>query len=366
MKKVLVILSFLAYAVSSLAAPTVSNVRATQRTDGTRLVDIRYNLSGGSGPMSISVTVSPDNGATWSVQPASAHLSGHVGQGITNGNDRHIVWNAGADRPDVYWPQCRVRVTARESDAPDEITIDLPGGVTLDMVRIPSGSFMMGRYPGEQGSYDREDPQHQVNIGYDFYMGKYEVTKAQWQAVMGTTPWSGQSYVLDDPNSPAVYVSWNDAQAFVTALNQLGQGTFRLPSEAEWEYACRAGTTTRFYWGDDPDYSQIGDYAWYDGNAWDVDEKYAHVVGRKLPNAYGLHDMSGNVWEWCEDDWHSNYNGAPSDGGAWVDSPRGSSRVLRGGSWDNGGNVCRSADRGRSLPGLTYGGYGGFRLSRTP
>ena len=132
------------------------------------------------------------------------------------------------------------------------IIIDLPGDVTMEMVLIPAGSFMMGRYLDEQDSYDSEAPQHQVNIGYSFYMGKYEVTKAQWEAIMGTSPWSEQSYVLDNPNSPAVYVSWNDINGsggFIEKLNALGQGTFRLPSEAEWEYACRAGTTTRFYWG---------------------------------------------------------------------------------------------------------------------
>ena len=204
----------------------------------------------------------------------------------------------------------------------------------------------MGRYPGERHSSPEEDPQHQVTIGSNFYLGENEVTKAQWQVVMGTTPWSGQIHVLDDQNSPAVYVLWDDCQNFVTAMNQLGQGTFRLPSEAEWEYACRAGTATRFYWGDDPSYSMIGDYVWYNDNASDVGEEYAHVVGLKQPNAWGLFDMNGNVYEYCEDYWHEGYDGAPDDGSVW-ESPASLYRVIRGGSWDNYTWYCRSAFRVR-------------------
>ena len=243
-------------------------------------------------------------------------------------------------------------------------TIMLPDNVPLEMVWIPGGTFLMGRYPGEQDSSSSEDPQHQVTVP-GFWMGKYEVTKRQWIAVMGTTPWSGQVCVLNDLDSPAVYVSWNDAKAFITELNTDTGLTFRLPSEAEWEYACRAGTTTRFYWGDDPSYTAINDYAWWEGNAWNADEKYAHVVGLKLPNAFGLYDMSGNVWEWCEDDWHYGYTGAPTNGSAWVDSPRGSDRVVRGGSWRGDGcDGCRSADRSIIIP--SGGGNSlGFRLSRS-
>lgn len=204
-------------------------------------------------------------------------------------------------------------------------------------------------------------------------MGKYEVTKRQWQAVMGTTPWSEnrRDSMLNDLDSPAVYVSWNDAQSFITALNthstntSQGAAAFRLPSGAEWEYACRAGTTTRFYWGDDPRYTQISDYAWYMGNASNAFEKYAHVVGLKLPNAFGLYDMSGNVWEWCEDDRHDNYTGAPTNGSAWVDSPRGSYRLLRGGSWGAYAFKCRSASLFFIDP-AGAGGTLGFRVVRTP
>ncbi|HPO17302.1 MAG TPA: formylglycine-generating enzyme family protein, partial [Candidatus Hydrogenedentes bacterium] len=177
------------------------------------------------------------------------------------------------------------------------------------------------------------------------------------------SPWSGQSYVLDDPNSPAVYVSWNDAQSFLTALNTYTGLTFRLPSESEWEYACRAGTTTRLYWGDDPGYTVGNDYCWWYYDAHGIGESYAHIVGLKLPNFFGLYDMSGNVWEWCEDDWHYGYTGAPSDGTSWVDSPRGSNRVKRGGGWGSYGYNCRSALRLNYIPaGANY--FLGFRLSR--
>ena len=247
-----------------------------------------------------------------------------------------------------------------------EIVISLPGGVTLEMIQIPAGSFMMGSPDNEQDRWSVEGPQHQVDIGYDFYLGKYEVTKAQWQAVMGTTPWSRQRYVSDDPKSPAVYVSWNDINGsggFIEKINALGQGTFRLPSEAEWEYACRVVTMTRFYWGDDPNYTLIGDYAWYGSNAWSTNERYAHIVGQKLPNAWGVYDMSGNVWEWCQDTWHDSYNGAPTDGSAW-EWPSSSYRVLRGGDWENFPRDCRSARRGDGFSGHRHA-YG-FRLVRTP
>jgi formylglycine-generating enzyme required for sulfatase activity len=179
---------------------------------------------------------------------------------------------------------------------------------------------------------------------------------------MGTTPWNGQDFVFDDLDSPAVYLFWDDAQSFVTAVNSYTGKTFRLPSEAQWEYACRGGTTTRFYWGEDADYSLIGNYAWWDMNTYYAGQQYVHVVGQKLPNTFGLHDMSGNVYEWCEDDWHSNYIGAPGDGSAWKSSTV-SFHMIRGGCWFHGGGTCRSAYR---LWGdATFPGYMiGFRLSR--
>jgi len=253
--------------------------------------------------------------------------------------------------------------TPTVTSLPKEIMITLPGDVKLEMVLIPAGTFMMGSPDNEQDRHSNEGPQHSVTISQDFYLGKYEVTKEQWQAVMSTAPWSGEPYVLDDPKSPAVWMSWDDSQSFTIALNQLSRGTFRLPSEAEWEYACRAGTTTRFYWGDDLSYTQIGHYVWYTNNAWKVNEQYAHVVGLKLPNVWGLCDMSGNVLEWCQDGWHSNYSDAPSDGNAWeADSIY---RVLRCDCWHGGEWECRSANR--SFGSQTYRHPCiGLRLVRNP
>ena len=250
-------------------------------------------------------------------------------------------------------------------------TITLPGGVTFDMVWCPRGNFMMGRNPNELHSVDNglEDPKHKVTFKSGFWMAKTELTKEVWEAVMGTAPWEewNSQYTIDDPNVPACFVSWDDAQDFCDALNELvgkAGNPFRLPTEAEWEYACRAGTTTRFYWGDDLDYSMINDYAWNESNAgWD---SYAHIVGQKLPNAWGLYDMSGNVIEWVQDTLQLTYNGAPTDGSAWEVIPAPPAeywRGYRGGHFMYGMPECRSANRDGVPP--TYEDSNvGIRLAR--
>ena len=235
-----------------------------------------------------------------------------------------------------------------------EETIMLPGDVPLVMVTLPTGSFMMGRYAGEQNSYEWESPQHQVTFAHSFAIGKYKVTQEQWQAVMGDNP----SFFTGVPGRPVDTVSWNDAQAFITALNALGHGVFRLPSEAEWEYACRAGTTTRFFWGDDLQFTKVGTYSWYIVNSGTV----THPVGQKAANPWGLYDMTGDVWEWCQDWWHDDYTGAPTDGSAW-ESPAGSSRVGRGGAWNGYSELCRSAYRSYDFPENSADTIG-FRLAK--
>jgi formylglycine-generating enzyme required for sulfatase activity len=176
---------------------------------------------------------------------------------------------------------------------------------------------------------------------------------------MGTTPWSGESSVQEGDNNPAVYISWNDCQDFISALNDLDTDhIYRLPSESEWEYFCRAGSYTEYCYGNDPE--QLGDYAWYDDNAYFKDESYGHEVGLKLPNDWGLYDMHGNVWEWCQDWNHDSYFGAPNDGTAW-EYPSGTTRIRRGGSWIDTASLCQSAFRMSNDPDVNSMFFG-FRL----
>jgi formylglycine-generating enzyme required for sulfatase activity len=228
-----------------------------------------------------------------------------------------------------------------------EVTLDLGGGVRLAMIYIRGGSFQMGSPDDEEGRYSDEGPVRRVTLD-GFWMGKYPVTQAQYQAIMGTNP----SHFKGD-NRPVEQVSWNDAKEFFRKLSQRTGKTFTLPTEAQWEYACRAGTTTRYSFGDDA--GRLGEYAWYIGNS----DSQTHPVGQKKPNAWGLYDMHGNVWEWCLDDWHGNYNGAPVDGSRWGDGT-GSYRVIRGGGWNPSAGYCRSACRLRHAPGIRWH-LNGFR-----
>nr|WP_242492664.1 formylglycine-generating enzyme family protein [Methanolobus psychrotolerans] len=218
----------------------------------------------------------------------------------------------------------------------------------MEFVLIPAGEFEMGSDDGDSD----ERPVHEVTIGKAYYLGKYEVTQEQWVEIMGNNP----SRFKGD-NNPVEQVSWNDVQEFVKKLNaKEGTDKYRLPSEAEWEYAARAGTTTRYSFGDSE--SKLGDYAWYGGNSGDK----THPVGQKKPNPWGLYDMHGNVWEWCQDRWHDSYENAPTDGSAWEDGSS-SGRVRRGGSWVSDARYCRSASRNGSNPDCSSDSIG-FRLLR--
>jgi len=226
----------------------------------------------------------------------------------------------------------------------------------MEFVAIPSGSFMMGNPPG--GVFNRggdERPYHEVHIK-SFELLSTVVTQKLWESVMGSNPARDKGV---GENYPVYNVSWNDCQEFISKLNAIDPAhTYRLPSESEWEYACRAGTTTKYYWGDSASESVMGRYCWY----WNNSNSSTHPVAQKEPNAWGLYDMSGNVWEWCEDKWHTSYSGAPTDGSAWT-SGSSSYRVSRGGSWYSYASSCRSADRSYSSPGSSYDALG-FRLSR--
>lgn len=234
----------------------------------------------------------------------------------------------------------------------EDITLTIPKTTVQIMMRlIPAGTFTMGSPDWEVDREGDEGPRHLVTMTRPFYIGIYEVTQEQWYAVMGNNP----SWFVASGN-PVERVSWNDCQEFITELNTKGIGTFRLPTEAEWEYACRSGSLTRFAFGDDLGYSELGDYAWYSENSMAA----THTVGQKEPNSWGLYDMHGNVFEWCSD-WYGAYDGTeqtdpqgPSMGSAYI---------IRGGSYDGIPQCCRSAERCQCTT-YTYISVG-FRLVRT-
>lgn len=221
-------------------------------------------------------------------------------------------------------------------------TEPLGNGVSLEMIALPGGTFQMG-----SNEYDNEKPIHPVTLS-PFHIGKYQVTQAQWQAVMRDNP----SYLKGD-NLPVEQVSWEMATDFCRQLSEKTGKEYRLPTEAEWEYACRAGSTTRYCFGDDD--AKLEKYAWYYENA----EGKTHPVGERLPNDWGLHDMHGNVWEWCQDWYDKNYyRQSPKE------NPPGPSlgehRVVRGGSWGFI-SLCRSANRNWLAPG-SFDHILGFRV----
>ena len=217
-----------------------------------------------------------------------------------------------------------------------------------EMVVIPAGSFEMGS--NENAS---ERPVHRVNVP-SFLLGKTEVTQGQWRAVMGSNP---SRYGQCGDDCPVEQVSWNDAQEFAQRLSQKTGKQYRLPSEAEWEYAARAGRNAKWSFGDSQ--YQLGDYAWFSANSQNKTQR----VAQKRPNAFGLYDMHGNVWEWVQDCWHDKYSGAPTDGSAWMTVCNERGQVLRGGSWGYGPEDLRSASRGWYAP--EDRGSDGLRLART-
>ena len=237
----------------------------------------------------------------------------------------------------------------------------------IELVRVPAGSFQMGTDatdaismyqlgvtdPVSNTSWSGASrPVHAVTFAQPFYVGKYAVTQAQWQAVMDDNP----SMNTGDPNRPVDNVSWEDAVAFCQALSTRVGHTTRLPSEAEWEYACKAGSgDTKYSFGDED--VQMGQHAWYHDNS----GLASHPVGQKRPNAFGLYDVHGNVWEWCQDNWHDNYGGARANGSVWSTGRNTALRDLRGGSFYNTAGACRSAYRNEFAPNSLYGDFG-FRI----
>ncbi|MBC1196814.1 SUMF1/EgtB/PvdO family nonheme iron enzyme [Microcystis aeruginosa BLCCF158] len=253
----------------------------------------------------------------------------------------------------------------KESKQSQYFREDLGKGITLEMVAIPGGTFLMGTEDEEierlvkkfnWEGFRRERPQHEVTVP-PFFMGKYPITQAQWKAIASRTDLKVKqdldfkpAYFKDRPDSdrrPVEQVNWYDAIEFCARLSKLTVREYRLPSEAEWEYACRAGTTTPFYFGE----TITGELANYNASNTYADElngEYRNEttrVGQFPPNAFGLYDMHGNVREWCADTWHDNYDGAPTDGSVWIENGNDNRSPLRGGSWGYNPTYCRSAIR---------------------
>ncbi len=242
---------------------------------------------------------------------------------------------------------------------------DLGNGVILEMVAIPGGTFLMGSPEKELGRFTYESPQHSVTVK-SFFLGKFPVTQAQWQAVADlpkiNIDLNPHPSHFRGAKRPVEQVSWYEAMEFCGRLSQKTEQTYRLPSEAEWEYACRAGTTTPFHFGETIS-TDLANYCGMNRKMNGVLHKgtYGHgspglyreqttEVGSFSANAFGLYDMHGNVWEWCADRWHESYDGAPTDGSAWLTNNEQAKRLLRGGSWLHNPKFCRSAIRNRYLP----------------
>lgn len=314
---------------------SIQNVTFRQ-TDDDKIV-ITYDILGGEGQtFEVTLLVSPDGGQNYTIVPRT--LSGDVGEKVSGGRGKMIIWDVLSDIRRLEGQTYVFKVQAKTKSG---ATI-----AGIEMVFIPGGTFQMGDTFGD--GFSDEKPVHTVTVS-DFYLGKYEVTQKQWMEIMGSNP----SYFKGD-NRPVETVSWNNVQEFIRRLNARSGGNYRLPTEAEWEYAARGGNKSKGY-----KYSgsnEVGAVAWYDGNS----GSQTHPAGTKLPNELGLYDMSGNVWEWCQD-W---YGGYPY--GSQI-NPKGPSsgqyRVLRGGSWFNDGRDVRASNRDRSGPEVRSLSDG-FRLAR--
>jgi formylglycine-generating enzyme required for sulfatase activity len=235
---------------------------------------------------------------------------------------------------------------------------DLGNGISLEMMQIPAGVFTMGSPVTEANRQEPEGPQHQVSVPA-FWMGMAAVTQAQYEALIGTNPAE-----FKGSNRPVEQVNWQDAVTFCQKLSQKTGCSYRLPSEAEWEYACRAGTTTPFHFGPTitPDLVNYNGDCPYGAAPKGVNRKQTTPVGAcGYANNFGLYDMHGNVWEWCADPWHDKYGDAPSDGSVWNFGGDTNVSLLRGGSWYHSAYGCRAASRSRIDPGFKYS-HGGFRV----
>ncbi len=342
--KNLIITLLLLGLIATTYAQKLGNVGFEQKGNK---VEIHYTMSGITAGQRFDVTIlcSDNNGSTYKITPK--HIS-NTGQNIILTNGRNTaVWEVRRDRNklDGYKFVFQVKVSI---------------SIEPEMVFVKGGTFQMG-----SKAYDDEKPIHTVTVS-DFYIGKYEITQKQWRAVMGSDP--ANLYFKGCDSCPVENVSWNDAQEFIEKLNTKTGKTYRLPTEAEWEYAAGGGANNRTKWAGTDSENSLGDYAWYIENSYNKGSDHkdygTHEVGTKNPTALGIYDMSGNVWEWCQDKWHDNYKNAPKDGSAW-ESGNSSLRVARGGSWNGSTVYCRVADRGSNSPDYRSGNLG-FRLVVVP
>jgi formylglycine-generating enzyme required for sulfatase activity len=353
-----------------LSAQKISNVKASFDIE-TYEVTVSYYLES-SKPCDLLLYCSIDNGNTWE---RCVSVSGNIKDQMT-GNKR-IVWNLAIDGIPVGVFLFKVSVTGIEPVTKTETETRTETGIRtgvetetrtvtetrtrIEMVFVQGGTFWMG-CTSDQGSdcYNDEKPVHQVTLN-NFYIGKYEITQAQWETIMGTTIKQQRDKVYhneallsgEGDNYPMYYVSWEDAQEFIKRLNAATGKKYRLPTEAEWEYAARGGNQSRGY-----KYSginNIDEVAWYIDNS----GRNTHPVGTKKANELGIYDMSGNVWEWCND-WYGSYSSYAQTNPAGVSSS--SYRVIRGGSWSSFAGDCRVANRSGASPGDRYGNLG-FRVA---
>jgi len=393
MRKVILFLVLVVLAIGAMAStpPTVSNVTALQRTDGSKLVDIYYNVSDPDSPtVGVRVKVSNDGGSTYNIIPVT--MTGDFGETVVPGTGKHIVWNAGSDMPYTFSGNFRVAVTAHDC-----------AGYTGEMITIPAGPFLMGNNGHEGYSNSSELPQHQVQLS-EYKIGKYEVTRGEYRRFMidggygRPELWSVDGWVWRVANNrtepsywiaeqnwgtppgaftqtdrhPVVGVSYYEAEAFCNwaTASSGGGAPFHLPTEAQWEKAARwdaATSTPRVYpWGDLWDPSRCNSYdsgdALYPGYQTAPVGSYINPSGA---SPYGCQDMAGNVWEWCKDWYQDNYYSQTPPGG-WLDpqGPSGGSyRACRGGSWPHHVSICRCAGRNSPDPAYVNNNYG-FRLAR--
>ncbi len=327
---------------SLISAQNVSNADFYQ--DGKTIV-LTYSLDKAA---DVSVLVSTDGGVTYSAP--LQHVSGDVGKNVQPGNKR-IVWDVLSEYDKLVGDRVMFKLTA--GGGKRSFTVK---GVTFNMIQVQGGTFTMGA-TSEQGSdaYDSEKPAHQVTLS-DYYIGETEVTQALWEAVMGTTIQQQRNKANSSwglygvgSNYPMYYISWNECRDFVQKLSQLTGATFRMPTEAEWEYAARGGNKSRGY-----KYSgsnNINDVAWYDGNNGSSGSANygTKPVATKKANELGLYDMSGNVYEWCSDRYGSYSSLAQTNP---TGASSGSYRVQRGGNWYYYARHCRVSFRNYDTPGI--------------